>query len=112
MALAPDSIELVPTTEPIVYRNFIQGLSPRGIAVGFPEKVHYAFDADGFNVGLIWHNQFIDASKHWVGRGPGFQTPLGDHVLTLSNGTPFAILPSGDSPWPSQPAKEQGYAFR
>lgn len=110
--IVPEAIELIPEKEPIVYRNFIQGLNPRGIAVGFPEKVHYAWDADAMNLALIWQNQFIDASKHWVGRGPGFQTPLGDNIVALSKGTPFATLASGATPWPGTPAKEQGYRFR
>ncbi|MCC7423379.1 MAG: c-type cytochrome [Planctomycetaceae bacterium] len=110
--IIPDPIELIPEKDPIVYRNFIQGLSPRGIAVGFPEKVHYAWDADGFSLGLIWQNQFIDASKHWVGRGPGFQTPLGDNIVALPKGAPFAALPSGSAAWPGSSPKEQGYHFR
>ena len=28
-------------------------------------------------------NAFIDAAKHWTGRGSGFQGPLGDEVLAL-----------------------------
>jgi len=39
-------IPLVPVKEPILYRNFIQGAGPRGIAVGYPERVSLAFDAN------------------------------------------------------------------
>lgn len=105
------AIVLKPTERPIIYRNFIQGLSPRGIAVGHPEKVHYAWDAHDMNVRLIWHNQFIDASKHWVGRGPGYQTPLGDHVMSLPGGIPFASLKSLDVEWPKGNAREAGFKF-
>lgn len=105
------AIVLKPTERPIIYRNFIQGLSPRGIAVGHPEQVHYAWDAHDMNLKLIWHNQFIDASKHWVGRGPGFQSPLGDHVMTLAAGIPLAALESLDAEWPKQSAREAGFRF-
>lgn len=109
--LEKKAIVLKPTGRPIIYRNFIQGLSPRGIAVGHPEKVHYAWDAHDMNLRLIWHNQFIDASKHWVGRGPGFQSPLGDHVMTLPGGIPFASLQTLDGEWPEGNAREAGFQF-
>ena len=109
--LEKKAIVLKPTQRPIIYRNFIQGLSPRGIAVGHPEKVHYAWDAHDMNLKLIWHNQFIDASKHWVGRGPGFQSPLGDHVMNLVGGIPLASLESLDIEWPKKNAREAGFQF-
>lgn len=109
--LEKKAIVLTPTDRPIIYRNFIQGLSPRGIAVGYPEKVHYAWDAHDMNLKLIWHNQFIDASKHWVGRGPGFQSPLGDHVMNLAGGIPIAMLESMDTVWPKGSAREAGFRF-
>jgi hypothetical protein len=61
---------------------------------------------------LLWHGAFIDASKHWVGRGAGFQPPLGRNVLKLPEGTPLAKLESAEAPWPTSPAREQGYRFQ
>jgi hypothetical protein len=69
--LERQAIELKPVDRPLIYRNFLEGLSPRGIAVGFPERVHYAWDAEHMTVRLIWHGAFIDAAKHWVGSGTG-----------------------------------------
>ncbi|MEZ6042451.1 MAG: c-type cytochrome [Planctomycetaceae bacterium] len=109
--LQTQAIELVAKERPLIYRNFIEGLSPRGIAVAFPEKAHFAWDAEQMNMRLIWHGAFIDASKHWVGRGPGFQAPLGDHMMTLPSGPAVAVLPSTDSKWPSDNAREMGYRF-
>lgn len=105
------AIELKPEDRPIVYRNFIEGLSPRGIAVGYPERAHIAWDAEQMNLRLIWHGAFIDASKHWVGRGPGFQTPLGDHVMQLAAGQPLAVLDDNKQPWPKEPARANGFSF-
>jgi hypothetical protein len=105
-------IELKPDGRPIVYRNFIDGLSPRGIAVGYPEGADLAWDANKLCLALVWHGRFIDASMHWVGRGNGFQTPLGDHIVRLEQTVPLAALESLDSPWPNQPPKERGYQFR
>ncbi|MGC1275668.1 MAG: c-type cytochrome [Planctomycetaceae bacterium] len=105
------SIILTATDRPILYRAFLEGLSPRGIAVGYPEKANLAFDADEMSLALIWHNDFIDASMHWEGRGNGFQRPLGDHVLSLVRGVPLAVLSEDATAWPAETAKEQGWRF-
>lgn len=105
-------IELVAKTEPVIYRNFLSDVGPRAIAVAFPEKANYAFDANDLRPALIWHGAFIDAAKHWSGRGQGFQPPLGDDVVKLGAGTNFAKLKNADEPWPTKTAKELGYHFR
>ena len=112
LGLGPNPIELVAVDQPIIYRNFIQGAGPRAIGVGYPEKVNLAFDANNLRLALLWHNAFIDASKHWVGRGAGFQVPLGDNVLRLPDGVSFAALDDATALWPTQSAKKLGYQFR
>lgn len=107
-----DPIVLTPTTEPIIYRNFIEGVNPRAIAVGYPEKAHLTWDAENCSLVMLWQGDFIDASRHWSGRGNGFQGPQGDNVIAFAAGVPFAPLPSLESPWPDKPAREQGYKFR
>lgn len=112
--LIANIIELKPEGRPILYRNFLEGLTPRGIAVGYPEKGHLAWDANNFSLTLLWHGRFIDAGKHWEGRGPGNQGPLGDHVVRFEETAPFARLESTgpNVPWPAQPPKERGYHFQ
>lgn len=110
--LVAKAIELKPLDRPIIYRNFIQGLSARGIAVGSPRGAHYAWDAEQMNLRLIWHHEFIDAAKHWVGRGPGYQTPLGDHVMELVSGQPFAVLNDLLEKWPAESSRDAGFHFR
>ena len=105
------SIPLFPFKEAIIYRNFIQGAGPRGIAVGYPEKVHLAFDANDMRLAMLWQGAFIDAAKHWTDRGSGYEGPLGDNILHLASGVPFTILERPDSPWPTTRAKDQGYRF-
>jgi hypothetical protein len=104
-------ILLVPDKEAIIYRNFIEGAGPRGIAVGFPEKAHLAFDANEMCLTLLWQGDFIDASRHWSDRSAGFQGPAGDNTLHLPVGPTLAVLPRDDEPWPTRPAKEIGYRF-
>jgi hypothetical protein len=110
--LIANVIELKPESRPILYRNFLEGLSPRGIAVGYPEHAHLAWDANNCCLTLIWHGRFIDAGKHWEGRGPGNQAPLGDHVMKLEETAPIAVLDSPNAAWPKQPPREAGYRFR
>lgn len=107
-----EAIVLEPKDEPIVYRNFIEGVSPRAIAVGYPEKVHLCFDAQEGSLAMLWQGEFIDASKHWVGRGPGNQRPLGDNVLNLVRGLPIAFLENADAAWPAGKSAELGYQFK
>lgn len=111
VGLLGQPFELIATDEPVIYRNFIAGAGPRAIGIGYPEKVNLAFDANQMRLGLVWHNAFIDASKHWRGRGQGFQQPLGDNVLQLPPGVPFAMLTNVEQPWPQTPARQQGYRF-
>lgn len=110
--LAKGPIELVAEDEAVIYRNFITGSSPRGIGVGYPEKANLLFDAGEMRLATIWQGGFIDASKHWVDRGSGFQGPLGENIVQLVDGAPFAILEQADATWPTEKGKAAGYKFR
>jgi mono/diheme cytochrome c family protein len=104
-------IPLVPDKNAIIYRNFIEGAGSRAIGVGYPEKLNLAFDANEVRLALLWQGAFIDASRHWTDRGEGYQPPLGDNVLKLHTGAPFAVLAKPDAAWPTAPVKEQGWKF-
>jgi len=112
MGLVMNSMELVPFNEAIIYRNFIQGAGTRAIAVGYPEGRHLAFDANQIRLALLWQGSFIDAKRHWTGRGQGFQGPAGSNLLKLPDGVPLANLEDEQTPWPNQAAREIGYRFR
>jgi len=111
VGLVREPIELKPDGEPILYRNFIEGGGSRAVGVGYPERVNLAWDANEMRLALIWHGAFMDASRHWTGRGVGFEAPLGDHVIALSGGAPLAHLVSENDPWPGTPARDSGYRF-
>jgi mono/diheme cytochrome c family protein len=118
-AILPDglvtgAIELVATNEAVMYRNFIDGAGPRAIGVGYPERINLAFDANHMRLALLWNGGFIDAQMHWEGRGPGYQRPLGDNVVTLPNEVSFARLSSQTQEWPQtteQNAKDKSVRF-
>ena len=109
--LLREPIELKPQSEPIIYRNFIEGAGTRAIGVGYPEGVNLAFDANDMHVAMIWHGAFIDASRHWTGRGQGFEPPLGDDILALPPYAPFIVLDQPDRPFPTTSARDAGYKF-
>ncbi len=81
----PDPIMLIPSAgKTVIYRNFIKGVSARAIGFGFPGKVNLAYSADHLAPELIWSGDFIDASKHWVNRGQGSQSPASKDVHQLT----------------------------
>jgi mono/diheme cytochrome c family protein len=106
------AIPLLPTDGAILYRNFIEGGGTRAIGVGYPEKVHLTFDANELRLALLWEGAFIDAARHWTDRGSGWQGPLGDNILRLPAGAPFATLAKADAVWPTTSARQRGYHFR
>lgn len=86
-------IPLIPSGgKTVIYRNFIAGTTPRAIAFGFPGGLNLAYSADDIAPELVWAGSFMDAGRHWTGRGQGNQPPSGETVLTLTKGR---ILPEG-----------------
>lgn len=106
------SIPLVPDSSAIIYRNFIEGAGPRAIAVGYPERLHLAFDANGLALAMMWQGEFIDAGRHWNDRGVGYQPPAGDNILRMHAGAPFEKLSGADAAWPTKAARELGWRFK
>ena len=85
---APGSPSLILTPmdgKTAIYRNFIEGSSPRGIGFGFPVGVNLVYSADNLAPELLWAGTFIDAGRHWTDRGQGFQPPLAEEVVKLTN---------------------------
>ena len=109
-------IPLVPQHRPLIYRNFIEGAGNRAIGVGYPGGINYAFDADQIRIALMWTDSFIDAARHWTGRGQGHQPPSGKNIIQTPPGEAFAVLDSADSPWPQATPRAEhtrfnGYRF-
>lgn len=111
VGLVREPIELKPLSEPIIYRNFIEGAGTRAIGVGYPERVNLAFDANNMRLAMVWHGAFIDAARHWTGRGQGFESPLGDDVLPLPNQVPFLMMDKPDREFSTQSGHDAGYKF-
>ena len=95
--LVKTKMEIVADPNPVIYRNFIEGAGPRAIGVGYPERVNLAFDAQNCRLALLWQENFIDGSRHWTGRGQGYEPPLGENIIRIGEQIPFGVL-EDDSP--------------
>lgn len=93
--------KLTPTDRPIVFRSFLKDTSPRGIAIGFPQGTHFAYDAGSANLVEAWTGDFVDAAGAWKNRGGQISGGQGN-VVWKSGGGPCAVL--GDEPkeWPTE----------
>jgi mono/diheme cytochrome c family protein len=93
-------MELIPTDRPIIHRTFMTDVGPRSILIGFPERVHVAFDANVIRLAKAWRGRFFDGSGVASGRSDKFFDPLGKDVIDLPSGPAFAQLKSQSDPWP------------
>lgn len=84
--------------EAIVHRAFLPDAKPRAIGVGYPGDVSLVWDADLLNLAYVYRGEFMDAAKHWNGRGSG-STPLGSDRNKPAQGLPLQVLESLDEPW-------------
>lgn len=109
--LKTEDYELKPekTGQPIVFRTFMEGVGTHAIAVGFPQGVHAAFDAERFRWALLWRGRFIDAFGTWQDRAMPPAKPMGDSVLKLDRAVPLARLKNPSDTWPTD---QQGYELQ
>jgi mono/diheme cytochrome c family protein len=105
------------------YRGRSRVAGFRGIAVGLPEKLSYAFNAETGTLSAIWQGEFIGVN--WSGQGSGDFSPSAEPI-TLAQDVSFAGLADGEDPWPLLPVmtkeartnpnplypKNVGYQFR
>ena len=95
----------------------------RGIAVGLPGQLNYAFNAETGTLSAVWRGDFI--SVNWNGQGSGDFNPA-SQPIALAQDVSFAPLADENTPWPLKPVmtkeaktnpnplypKNVGYQFR
>ena len=96
------SFELIPKKRPILLRTFMKTVGPMAIAVGFAQKVHFAFDAEESRVVLAWKGRFLDAHGTWFNRLVPPAAPLSKDVRAMPTGAPFALLKEKNTSWPTR----------
>lgn len=113
--------ELVVSEKAITYRGRSQVAGYRGIAVGLPGGLNYAFNAETGALSSIWSGRFVKVG--WTGQGSGNFTPA-DRAIQLAQDVAF--LPTAADPWPLHPQRtkenpvnpdplyprQHGYAFK
>lgn len=96
---------------PVVFRTFLADAGSRGIAVGFPTGLHFAFDAASPRLVDVWRGDFIDATGAWKGRGGQVTGGRGETVWNAPAG-PAIVIGERPDAWPKSAGRDAGYAFR
>lgn len=96
--------ELTPRQRPILLRTFMKEAGTHAIAVGFPQDVHFAFDAEQVRPAFAWRGRFLDALGTWFVRFAPPAEPLGEDGIRFPSGPSIARLPSPATPWPAADA--------
>lgn len=92
--------ELAPVERPIVLRTFMKTAGTHAIAVGFPEGVHFAFDAESVRPAVGWKTAFLDARGTWFERFAPPAEPLGDAQIAFPPGG--LLIEPQDAPYQFQ----------
>ncbi len=117
------STKLTVDDQAMTYRGRSRVAGFRGIAVGLPEKLSYAFNAETGTLTAIWQGDFIGVN--WSGQGSGDFNPASEPI-TLAQDVSFAALSDEKATWPLLPMmtkeartnpnplypKNVGYQFR
>ncbi|WP_207395626.1 c-type cytochrome [Bremerella alba] len=103
--------ELIPKERPILIRTFMESAGPHAIAVGFPQRVHYAFDAEQMQLTQAWRGRFLDAYGTWFVRSAPPASPLESEVVSLPADSAFAQLPRANDRWPAGTENTTHYRF-
>lgn len=97
----------VPVDRPLVVSVFMEGLSGRVLAVGHPERVHYAYDADHVRLARLWGGDFLNLEGTWRGRAGDLERPAGGPVIDLPPGP--ALAPADTVEWPGETGEAAGW---
>ncbi len=86
---------------PRLHGAFLKDLSAKTLAVGTPERTHYAWDLRHGRLAWLWRGEFLDSAGTWNGRAGQLVEPedRGDWVV-LPEGASFES--AGGAPEPAQ----------
>jgi mono/diheme cytochrome c family protein len=99
--ISTPSAALEVTDEVRTYRGRSGVAGFRGIAVGFPGGLSYAFDARDGSLAALWTGGYV--SVRWNSQGAGDFDPRGDRPRALPRDLSFFELVSDEDPWPLRP---------
>lgn len=85
----------------LVARTFLPNVSPRGMAIRFPSRLHLVYDAQSCRLAAAWRGDFLDMTPVWTDRG-GRQARLGGPgCWTAPPGFAWEVTAAGSSDLPS-----------
>jgi mono/diheme cytochrome c family protein len=96
----PTETLLTVTDATRTYRGRSSVAGFRGIAVGYPEKLNYAFNAETGTLSAIWRGEFVKVDRS--GQGSGAFRPAGPFV-GLAQDLSFFDLKDEKAAWPLRP---------
>ncbi len=102
--IRPIASKLEVTDMPRTYRGRSQVAGFRGIAVGYPGGLNYAFNAQTGTLSAIWQGEFV--SVRWDGQGAGGFNPLG-RPIKLAQDVSFCKLLDNEAAWPMRPRMDE-----
>jgi hypothetical protein len=70
--------------------------------VGYPQRLHVAYDAQANRLAKAWRGEFMDAEGTWHARAGMLEEPLGEDVVEFAPADAIAVVASAESPWPTQ----------
>ena len=110
IGLSRKSPELRVTDEAVICRG--RGVAGfRGMAVGYPERISFAFDTQEMNLRMLWKGEFVSVN-------PGRFNPRGSDRISFPQGIPFHRLKSLEDNWPYKRKtdyefpQDHGYRFK
>lgn len=83
---------------PMVLRAFLKSAGSRGIAIGYPQGVHFAFDAQSCRLVEAWKGDFLDASGAWAGRGGTVVSGQGPTAWMAPSGAAVTVEGAAGAP--------------
>lgn len=100
----PRGLILTVRQRPELLRTFLPEVGPRSIAVGYPQGIHFAFDAEQCRLAYAWSGNFLDVSPVWHNRGGAPARILGSKFWTSPPVHPWG--------WTSAPAPPPDFGRR
>ncbi len=99
----PGDYQIEVHDEPVVLRTFMKHSGDRAIACGFPQRIHYAFDAGRCRLSEVWVGRFLNVAGAWAARGGSTTDPEQEAVWVAEE--PGVVVFSG----PPAEARFLGY---
>ena len=85
LVTSPGQFLLEPGQRPRLHGAFLKGLSARCLAVGTPERTHFAYDLAHARLAWLWRGAFLDAEGTWKGRAGKLLVPKGQDWVVLED---------------------------